>query len=340
MKIIGFGNSTGSKSWRIEHPFKYLRRLGHEAYVSDEGITDKALEWADVVVLNSITHKEGIAKIRERQVEYGLKVVVDSDDWGEVNPDSPFKKMHELNEAMFVIGRTMDIADLVTCTTKHLVKQVASHNKNVKVLPNFMDLEFWDRPKLTNTSDKIRIGWAGSLTHLDDLKYIVPALKRIYQEYPVEYIFVGEQRIADLMKPVPVEAMLGVPFNAWPDKLHALRLDIGLAPLLDTPFNRNKTNIKWMEYGIAKVPGVYSPTVYAHIDFEPKYGVVAYDQDHWYRAIKHLIDYPQRRREIADNSYLYITKRLGLKQHIGKWQKEYLSILTQTPNRSTSVLSP
>lgn len=326
LKIIGYGNSTANKFWRMGHPFKYLRRLGHEAWVSDEGITEKALEWADIVVLNSITYKEGLALIRQYQVEKGLKVVVDCDDWADLNDDSPFKKQHELNEAMFVITRMMEVADLVTCSTKYLSHQLIKLNKNVKIFPNFMDLEFWEQDKQENTGEKIRIGWAGSLTHLNDLQYIIPALKRIYEEYPVEYVFVGEQRIADLLKPIPVEAMLGVPFEAWPDRLHGLRLDIGLAPLLDTPFNRNKSNIKWLEYSIAKIPGVYSPTVYTHPAFEPDFGIIAEDQDHWYRAIKHLIDYPQRRQEIREKAYDYVTKHYSLEKHAYELERAYLDL--------------
>lgn len=323
MNIIAYGNSSGSKYWRLEHPFKYLRKIGHEAWVSDEGITEKALDWADVIVFNSVVYKEGIALARQYQVEKGKKLVVDVDDWFDLNEDSPFKIEHKISEAPFVIKKTIEIADLVTCTNKVLSERIAKINPNVKVLPNYMDMEFWDREKQFNTSDKIRIGWAGSMTHLHDLQMVVKPLKRIMEDYNAELIIIGEQRMADEFKGYPVECMVGVPFDAWPERLHGLRLDIGIAPLVDTPFNQAKSNIKWQEYSIAKVPGVYSPTVYQHPDFEPKFGIVALDEDHWYRAIKHLIDYPQRREEIREASYTYVKGYYDLGRHIKEWERAY-----------------
>jgi len=326
MNIVAYGNQTGSKSWRLEHPFKYLRKKGIDAWVSDEGITDKAMEWADIIVMNSVIHKEGLAKVYEYQQTKGKKIVIDVDDWFDLNPDSPFIKEHELSDAKSTILRMIEVADLVTCSTTYLEKLLLKVNPKVKVLKNYMDMEFWDTEKEVNTSDKIRIGWAGSLTHLDDLKMVISPLKRIMDEYPAEVVFIGDTRIQDEFKGYPVTTMLGVPFDAWPLRLSGMRLDIGIAPLKDTPFNRAKSNIKWQEYSVAKIPGIYSPTVYFHQDFEPKYGIIAVDEDHWYRALKHMIDFPQRREEIRINSYNYVTKYYSLEKHIKEWMEAYQSI--------------
>lgn len=327
MNILGYGNATGAKNWRISDPFKYLRKLGVDAYVSDETITEQAAKWADVVVLSSVVYKEGIALLREYQVEHGLKIVVDCDDYFDLNPDSPFIKEHEKSDAKRVIKKTMEIADMVTTTTKHLAGKLSEINKNVKVLPNYMDMDRWDLAKYHNESDRIRIGWAGSMTHLDDLKMIVEPLIKIKQNYPqVDYIFVGETRIADLF-PFPVETMLGVPFDVWPAKLNGLRLDIGLAPLKDTPFNKCKSNIKWLEYSIAQIPGVYSPTVYQHTNFEPKFGLVADSPETWYGAIEHYINYPQRRQEVVDSSYGRVKKFFSLEKHIHEWNSAFKGLI-------------
>ena len=329
MKIIAYGNSTANKYWRLEHPFKYLRRKGIEAWVSDEGITDKALDWADIIVMNSVTHKESLAKVYEYQQTKGKKIVIDVDDWFDLNPDSPFIKEHKIQDAKSTMMRMIEVADFVTCTTKVLESRIRKLNKNVRILKNYMDLEFWDTPKEINTSDKIRIGWAGSITHLDDLRMVINPLKKIMDEYPAEVVFVGEMRLVDEFKGYPVTTMLGVPFEAWPLRLAGLRLDIGLAPLKDTDFNRAKSNIKWQEYSIAKIPGIYSPTVYNADGFEPKYGIIALDEDHWYRAMKHYIDYPPRREEVRENAYKYVSTRYSLEKNIGEWI-ELFTKLTQT----------
>jgi glycosyltransferase involved in cell wall biosynthesis len=327
VKILGWGNDTAAKSWRMEDPFKYLRRLGHEAYVSDEGITEKACKWADVYVLNSIVNKDGIAMLYQYQVEKGKKIVVDCDDYFQLNDDSPFKVEHEVANASDVIKITMQIADLITTTTNHLAEHLRKINPKVVVLPNYLDMERWDKPTLRNTSKTIRIGWAGSLTHLNDLKSIVKPLKRICDDFPqVRLIFIGDQRVQEEFIGYPAECMLGVPFSVWPERLSGLQLDIGLSPLLPTEFNKCKSNIKWLEYSIAEIPGVYSPTVYQHKDFEPKFGLVAETEDEWYGAIKHLINYPQRRQEIIDHSYRLMQNKYSLEKNAHKWQETYQNL--------------
>lgn len=324
MKILAWGNDTGAKHWRLTDPFKYLSRLGHDAYVSDEEITRKACEWADILVVSSVVNKDAIALLYEYQQEKKKKIVVDCDDYFQLNDDSPFQIEHEISDASEVIKRTMEVADLITVSTNRLAYHARELNKNVAVLPNYMDMERWDLPKVHNTSDTIRIGWAGSMTHLNDLKSIAKPLKRICAEFPqVRLIFIGEQRISSELEGCPVECMLGVPFDVWPARLNGLQLDIGLAPLLPTEFNKCKTNIKYLEYAVAEVPGVYSPTVYEHKGFDPKFGLVADTEEQWYNSIKHLIMYPQRRKEIADGSYSLVKRRYDLEKNVYKWIETY-----------------
>lgn len=324
MRILMWGNSSAASDWRLRDPAKYLRRLGHEAYVSDEEITEKACQWADVYVVSSVVNKNAIAMLYEYQQTKGKKIVVDCDDYFQLNDDSPFQIEHDITDASEVIKRTMQIADLVTVATNRLAYHVQDLNKNVAVLPNYMDMERWDLPKVHNSSDTIRIGWAGSMTHLNDLKGIVEPLKRICAEFPqVRLIFIGEQRIANDLEGCPIECMLGVPFEVWPARLNGLQLDIGLAPLLPTEFNKCKSNIKYLEYAIAEIPGVYSNIVYEHKGFDPKFGLVADKPEQWYRSIKHLIMYPERRKDMRDDSYSLVKRKYDLEKNIHKWAESY-----------------
>ena len=326
MNILAYPSPSGSSFWRLRDPFRYVSKLGMDAQVSDETITDRAAQWADIVVLQSTVNKEGIALLRAYQQLHGLKIVVECDDLLEMNDDNPNAVEHKIKDASNVIKITMGIADAITCTNANLARHLKQYNKNIHIVPNYMDLKRWDLPKHQNTTDRIRIGWAGSATHFNDLKSIVKPLIKAKEEYPqIDYIFVGETRIKDLF-PFPVEVVMGVPFDFWPMKLHSLALDIALAPLLDTPFNQCKSNIKFQEYAIAQYPGIYAPIVYNAQYFEPKFGIIAENEDHWYRAIKHLIEYPQRRKEIKENAYELVKRKYNLENHAQEWVKVYQSL--------------
>lgn len=329
MKIAAWPNPSGSSQWRLQQPFKYLRKMDIEAYVCPGPITEEIAREADIYVLQSCVDKEGIALLYMYQQEFGKKIVVDCDDGLVLDESNPFKADHDAFNATAIIQRTLEIADLVTTTTPYLSHRLKKINPNVQVFPNYLDLELWEKPKLPSIPDRIRIGWAGSVTHLEDLQMIVEPLKQIKQTYPqVELIFCGDPRIRELFGDVPVEVMLGVPAEVWPTKLAGLRLDIGLAPLRDTEFNRCKSNIKWLEYAINKIPGVYSPTVYNFPGFDGRLGQIAESPDQWYRILENYILYPTLREDIASRAYAWVRRQYDLSRHATKLAQVYASLLS------------
>lgn len=339
MKIIAWGNDSGSKYWRLVDPFKYLSKKGYDVVHSTNAINDIELDWADIIVLQSCTDKEGIALARQYQVERGKKLVVECDDGLELNDDSPFKESHKRMDAKFVISRTMEIADMVTTTTHYLADQLRVYNDNIKVLPNSMDMDRWEIPYLKNDTGKIRIGWAGSITHLEDFKMIVAPLKKISKEFKnIQFIIIGDPRIAELLDGCQVEMMTGVPFEMWPSKLYSLRLDIGLAPLKNTYFNKCKSNIKWMEYAIASVPGVFSPFYsFPNDSFDGVYGQIAENEEQWYLCLRNYIISPELREDIANKARSCATTSHTMKTNGHLWFQAYESLTKQGKSSITQA---
>ncbi len=302
--------------------------MGIDATVTDQPITDELAMSADVFVLQSTVDKQGIALLRAYQKEKGKKIVAEFDDFFDANEDNPNLLEHQISQAPDVLRVVAEIADVVTCTTNHLADKLRPYNKNVVVLPNFMDMERWDLPKKPNKTGYINIGWCGGMSHYKDLEMIVEPLQRILKEFSnVKLFIVGELRAKKWFEGYKnVECMLAVPFEAYPTRLHGLSLDIGLAPLIDNEFNKCKTNIKWMEYSIAQIAGVFSPTVYNRRGFEPKFGFIAKTPDEWYSAIKQLILHPDIRKEAAINSYDLVKHNYNLQKQVHKWAETYTNL--------------
>ena len=328
MKIRAFHNGSGARYWRLDDPFKYLRKLGIDAQVTDEHITDKLVMENDIFVCQFTTDKKGLALLRAYQQERGKKIVAEFDDFIDVNEDNPNKMEHTISQAPEVLRVLASIADMITTTNSTLAKKLRAYNDNVVILPNYMDLERWEKPHLKNETGYINLGWCGGMSHYNDLEMMVEPLKRILAEFPnVRLYIVGEWRARKWFEGVKnVEVMLAVPFDAYPTRLAGLRLDIGIAPLVDNEFNKCKSNIKWQEYSINKVAGVYSPIVYNQHDFEPKFGLLASNPEEWYRSIKQLIIYPQLREDIAQSAYDLVKTNYNLEKRIGEWVKAYKSL--------------
>jgi hypothetical protein len=86
------------------------------------------------------------------------------------------------------------------------------------------------------------------------------------------------------------------------------QFDIGLAPMKDDLFHRSKTNNKFREYGACGIAGVYSDVeVYSGcVQNETTGLLVANDSEAWYRAIAHLIEDPELRQRLKDQSRDYV----------------------------------
>ncbi len=319
-----YTNSSASAQWRLQDPAKYM---DFEIRFPQNGIQEEDIQWADCVTLQGCVDKEAIAMIAYYK-DQGKKLVLEQDDRIVVEDDNPHKKHHELTQASKVIEITASMADMVTCSTPRLAEDLKKYNQNVVVLPNYMDMRRWDLPnKQTNTGEQIRIGWGGSITHIEDIKMILPALHKIYSEFNnVIFVFVGDPRIADYMEGLPSEVMIGVPFDGWPAKLHSLRLDIGIAPLRNTEFNLNKSAIKFYEMAIAKYPFIGSDVIYKWEVENGKTGHICSNLDDWYQSLREMILYPDYRKKLADNAYNYVKETKDLEKRIYKFNNAYQSL--------------
>lgn len=331
MKIAQFPNSSASRYWRLEDPGVYLKKRGHEVEVFTTTPTKEMCEYFDIFVTQGMVDKDSIALLYEYQQEHGKKIVVDQDDDLIVDPSNPHLKDHEVTDAVNIVQKTIEIADMVTTTTQYLARKLSQYQKNVMVFPNNMDMKRWDLPKHKNSSKRVRIGWAGSITHIEDLKMILPVLHRIQKEYPeVLYVFVGDMRIKEHLEGLEAEIMLGVPFEAWPAKLHSLSLDISIAPLVVNDFNKCKSNIKALEYGIAQYPGVYSKIIYGEHMFDGYRGITAENEEQWYLGIRNLIVCPPLRENLMYGGYAHSSQWHNLEKEVHLLEEAYMSLTTPT----------
>jgi glycosyltransferase involved in cell wall biosynthesis len=123
-------------------------------------------------------------KIYEKLQEYkkeGLKIVLDLDDYWRLPPShTMFKKMEVQYK---VLLQRLPIADLIVTTTVNLAKEILKHNKNVKVLENAVLPEESQFISTPTPSEKVRIGWVGGSSHLEDLKGVRHMLNHLHTKH-------------------------------------------------------------------------------------------------------------------------------------------------------------
>lgn len=221
-------------------------------------------------------------------------------------------------------------SDMVTCTTPILQETFKKINPNTVVLPNIIDFDIF--PKIECVKKEIRILWQGGNSHYEDLSFIAKPLKDILNKYDnVKFVYFGDMRLSKLFSDVPkdkLEIQSWVKQDVYPYKLATINADIGLCPVVDNVFNRQKSAIKWMEYsvmGMASIASDYPP--YSPVMENEKDGLLVKTQQDWYDAIERLILDADLRKKLAKNAYDKVYQEHNADTKAYLWRDAYDALL-------------
>ena len=347
---------SGVGYYRQISPAKFFKK--HDVHIIGSNIKkltenpDDALRYIfenyDIVMTKAIDNPSACSQIAFWKNEFKKKLVVDLDDnYFEVRPDQPgYKWYYPGSQKRAILSAYLSFADHIIVSTQTLAdyykkwfKEVYKMDMPITVIPNYNDLaEFNYRYKGNQDQNKIKIGWQGSTTHFADLQMVMPVLKKLMLKYPklqLEFMggveihqvrdLFGEFRDEDFRR---VTIMGGTPsWVGYPYKLSKTKWDIGICPLIDDEFNRNKSHIKWMEYATYKIPSVAS-AVYPYqepingvkVIEHGKTGFLAKTEDDWEKYLTELIENESLRKEIGENAYQYVKENWQMKNNYKQYE--------------------
>lgn len=154
----------------------------------------------------------------------------------------------------------------------------------------------------------VKLGYfSGSITHNDDFILIQPAVAKIMEKYPQTELHIAG--ILDIPKELEAfkERVIAHPFADWkklPEMIAAV--DINLAPLEESIFNEAKSENKWVEAALVRVPTIASNLgAFKRMIEHNKTGILANTCDEWYEGLESLVVDAQKREYIAKNAYEY-----------------------------------
>ena len=154
----------------------------------------------------------------------------------------------------------------------------------------------------------VKLGYfSGSITHNDDFILIQPAVAKIMEKYPQTELHIAG--ILDIPKELEAfkERVIAHPFADWkklPEMIASM--DINLAPLEESIFNEAKSENKWVEAALVRVPTIASNLgAFKRMIEHNKTGILANTCDEWYEGLESLVVDAQKREYIAKNAYEY-----------------------------------
>jgi len=285
----------------------------------------------DLLLFSRVDNPNGVVFIKaikdQRYYKNNIPILIDVDDLAKfTTSDNPayiyYKPGADCNPTMWG-EEQLKYADGWITTSKYIGKMLKDINPNYHVIPNCVDFDLikrWEKPK---PHTDIRIGWAGAMAHQEDLEIVKNVVPKILEENPnVTFYFFGLLPGWAHNNP-RIKHIKWMNFGNYFNELSKLGLDIAIAPLQDTHFNRAKSNLRWLEYSMLKIPTVASK-VYPYVQSiqNGKDGFIVSSDKEWYSILTKLVKQSKFRVRIGNAAF----NRVKRDYNIDKWKYKYLEI--------------
>jgi tetratricopeptide (TPR) repeat protein/glycosyltransferase involved in cell wall biosynthesis len=243
------------RATRTEHPCRALGELERVAVVSGSLASPALvraglLEDADVLVISDAADPDLLPVLEARRRRQRLTVYELA-----THPFAPPRHGRTAARAGDLVLRGMPAhlarhADCLQLATAALDVRFGALNPRRAVFPS----QRWDAPPAPSPrarpTGSFVIGWAGSLSHEDDLRAIVPALRGVLARHAeVQIAVMGDAGLGGALDGLPADRFTLVPPGSPEEHARFLGgLDVGLAPLEPTEFNRCRGDARYLEY--------------------------------------------------------------------------------------------
>lgn len=335
MKVLLIkADQAGSGALRVVEPGRVASAHGVDITITSEfdveGVRlpdgririDELKHDADVLVLQRPLPQShhAVAVAAKRQ---GIALVADlDDDFHQVNPnnvassavDPALSPMHNKRWLL----ETVKLCDVVTVSTPALLKYAIGQTKGIVVRNRLPE-----RALRTNRGESTgRVGWTGTVqTHPADLSRARGVMDQVVTPFTV----IGDRE--GIARALGVEEAQVELASGWVDSLDdywaliAEHLDVGIAPLEVSKFNKAKSSLKCLDYMYAGKPFVASPLPeYQLIAKLSGAGEIAHSGSQWASKTRKMLDSPEPYWEAGQIWAKNNTLESAIERWISAWE--------------------
>ena len=234
----------------------------------------------------------------EKQFYKRSKVVFDFDDSIWLLDTSPENKKFEFLKNPDKTKLNIQHAHKVSAGNSFLANYAKQFNANTVIIPTTIDTEF-HKPisGLSGKTDKVVIGWSGSISTIKHFEMAVPVLKELQTKYPgkLEIHVIGQGNYS--------HPELTIISKNWTSKTEVENLnqfDIGIMPLPNDEWVKGKCGLKGLSYMACGVATVMSNVgVNPEIIEQGKNGFLAASHEDWINYLSQLIESKELREQLG-----------------------------------------
>jgi hypothetical protein len=291
-----------SDSWRVGRPaFELAQRGYNAALLAVYSGEEMAAAGADVLVIARQTpDPDKFKAFVQAMHQMGTVVVLDWDDSPNFHP--VFHKGTKWEGLTNSAWQSLAYADACTATTPDLRDHLRQVNPRAYWLPNLIAPQMWWEDVPSYRPTQVTVGVMGGDSHDADWKSVLPELwPRLAERYPDLHFVVVGYRPDWLLSLLPSHRLTSFGWSSIFDYPKLVKfIDVGLAPLTDTEFNRMKSPIKWQEYTLAGATVVASPVMYNTWIMHGQTGLIARTPAEWFDDCCQLIESTSERHRLRD----------------------------------------
>ncbi len=243
----------------------------------------------------------------------------------------------------------------MTVSTQKMKEVYGQYNKNTVVIPNAIDFSNYPMLVKPKKDNLVRIGLFGSNSHYRDWKTVAGVIKTILEEYPnvrfvcnpwfransasddAELTLIYPDYFDKLREHPQCEWFAGVEIDHYHEWLADKQVDIGIAPLCDSEFNKCKSNIKYLEFSALRIPGVYADLEPYNADVNGGHnGFLASNSSDWLKCLRQLIQSPALRIRMGNLAFQDVKSRYDIKDVVKKLELELHKLMVNVGGLSGS----
>jgi len=323
-------DETGDSYYRMRWPAKELSEQAPNWRVLNlDARSEERFEWAEAADLLIVfqSHDIDLIPIIQKRRSLGLKTLAEyNDNFYAPPPATPVASAWSSPILWQTYERIMHECDGVLVTGEGLRTLFSTRTKTpIHILENNLPESPPPFEQLWQETDAvIRIGLAGSLGHFSDYMALRPVLQELVRRSP--------NIVVHLMGNESLPQILGLPeektrFTLWGPMEKYFDfwkpVHIGLAPLLDTPYNICRSDVKALEISSRAAFPLLSDSL-PYRKFVAKTGVPVFSKFvEMLPIVERLIAKPAEIREGAKRCYDY-----SVNERIGKNRTERLDLYT------------
>jgi hypothetical protein len=327
LRLACIAPRTANGHYRAIVPMHEMAQHGHTVHLPSRRtyleLREGAIPAWDLMHIQQMHDEEGL-EIMARMRQAGVAVVWDTDDdisavtrgsevWHRGGGRRGIRRNFKQSVAA---ART---AHLVTTTNEHLAQVYRGQGvEHVVAIENYLAPEDLQHPRRRHRG--VVIGIVAAAEHRPDLRRmrLAETLDRILEQHDgVRVVSIGvhlrvrtEHRYTYIAR-VEIDEL--IPAES--------EFDIGLAPLLDTAFNRARSNVKLKEYAAAGAMWLASP-VGPYVGMGEEQGGLLVGDDEWLPVLESLLVDVDRRRALAERAGVWVRGQT-IRAGAARWQAAY-----------------